>query len=403
MRGPGDSSKVVGWVLWILAWMLLTPGALGAEPARDQGASGGEPAGAMTLTLLSVGPGSDMLELWGHSALCVSSGALEEGVCYDYGWSPALDVSKLILGTLSGERLFLPTSFPASRVLGVYQFRDVWQQKLELDPAQTERLLTRLRSDVGESRAYAYEPLFDNCTTRLRDALDEATSGALRKESGGPDGAPLRAFAEEGLRGRLIPLAALALAGGARLDRKSSEWERMAFPLDFMASIERRLDAPRERLFTRMDAPPPTSVHAGRAALLFLSLALALFAWRGRKDMATLRVRSGLVGLWFFVLSVVPLAALATSLPSLTPSWTALLLLPTDLILLSRPSQLLRRYVTLRASSSLLFGALSALGAIEQSLWVPCLVVLLPLGVLLACIKPPHKMKEPALLSSAGS
>lgn len=391
MRAHGDFSKGAPWALSILACALLTAAPLGAEERVETTvqasvqAGAGRTAARTTLTLLTVGPGSDMLELWGHSALCVSSGEFEQGDCYDYGWSPALDVSKLIFGTLSGEQLFVPTSFPASRMLAVYQFRDVWRQKLELDPEQTDQLLARLRTDVTERRAYAYEPLFDNCTTRLRDALDEVTLGALRKGANAPDGAALRTFAEEGLRGRLVPLAALALGGGARLDRKSSEWDRMAFPIDLMDSIDKRLNAPRERLFTRLDAPPPTSVHVGRAALIVFSFVLALFVWRGRKS--SLRVKSGVVGLWLFVLSLVPLAALTTSLPSLTPSWTLLLLSPTDLLLFAKPSQLLRRYATLRAGSSLILGALSALGVIEQSLVAVSLVVLLPLGSLLLCLE----------------
>lgn len=387
MRAHGDFWKVAGWIaiaLGILLGVAAPVRAEESEEANDHSAVQAE-ADEPTLTLLTVGPGSDMLELWGHSALCVSSGEFEKGVCYDYGWSPALDVSKLIVGTLSGERLFVPTSFPAERMLAVYQFRDVWKQKLELTPEQTEKLLARLRADVNEERAYAYEPVFDNCTTRLRDVVDEVTSGTLRKDSEASDGAPLRSFAEEGLRGRWIPLAALALGGGARLDRKSSEWERMAFPIDFMDSVEKRLNAPKERLFTRLDAPPPTSVHAGRVALLVLSGGLALFIWRAKKT--TLRAKSGLVGLWLAFLSLVPLAALSTSLPSLTPNWTLLLLPPTDLLFFARPGQILRRYGSVRAGSSLLLGLLSALGLIEQSLVAVSLVALLPLGALALRLK----------------
>jgi len=387
MRAHGDFWKVAGWIaiaLGILLGVAAPVRAEESEEANDHSAVQAE-ADEPTLTLLTVGPGSDMLELWGHSALCVSSGEFEKGVCYDYGWSPALDVSKLIVGTLSGERLFVPTSFPAERMLAVYQFRDVWKQKLELTPEQTEKLLARLRADVNEERAYAYEPVFDNCTTRLRDVVDEVTSGTLRKDSEASDGAPLRSFAEEGLRGRWIPLAALALGGGARLDRKSSEWERMAFPIDFMDSVEKRLNAPKERLFTRLDAPPPTSVHAGRVALLVLSGGLALFIWRAKKT--TLRAKSGLVGLWLAFLSLVPLAALSTSLPSLTPNWTLLLLPPTDLLFFARPGQILRRYGSVRAGSSLLLGLLSALGLIEQSLVAVSLVALLPLGALVLRLK----------------
>ncbi|OQX70269.1 MAG: hypothetical protein B6A08_00095 [Sorangiineae bacterium NIC37A_2] len=387
MRAHGDFWKVAGWIaiaLGILLGVAAPVRAEESEGANDHSAVQAE-ADEPTLTLLTVGPGSDMLELWGHSALCVSSGEFEKGVCYDYGWSPALDVSKLIVGTLSGERLFVPTSFPAERMLAVYQFRDVWKQKLELTPEQTEKLLARLRADVNEERAYAYEPVFDNCTTRLRDVVDEVTSGTLRKDSEASDGAPLRSFAEEGLRGRWIPLAALALGGGARLDRKSSEWERMAFPIDFMDSVEKRLNAPKERLFTRLDAPPPTSVHAGRVALLVLSGGLALFIWRAKKT--TLRAKSGLVGLWLAFLSLVPLAALSTSLPSLTPNWTLLLLPPTDLLFFARPGQILRRYGSVRAGSSLLLGLLSALGLIEQSLVAVSLVALLPLGALALRLK----------------
>src|SRR5690606_7196259 len=119
---------------------------------------------------------------------------------------------------------------------------------------------------------YAYEPVLDNCATRVRDLLDRATDGKLGVDFRVADGAPRRLWAEEALSGRALPLFLLALSGNSSLDEPSSALERMAFPQGLREGVEKYLGAAPSQLHTRVDEPPPTSRNAGKIVLILFGL-----------------------------------------------------------------------------------------------------------------------------------
>ena len=80
--------------------------------------------------------------------------------------------------------------------------RDVWVQPLPLTTDEKRRLLARLEHDVQDAhKRYAYDHLTDNCSTRVRDALDEATGGKLRAMQVPSDGRTYRDLARRGFFG----------------------------------------------------------------------------------------------------------------------------------------------------------------------------------------------------------
>lgn len=339
-------------------------------------------------TLVTVGPGSALFELWGHSALCVSHGEFEDGVCYDYGWSPVTDPGSLAIGTLRGDALFVPKKWPAATLLRAYQFRDLWTQELSLSESARATLLAKLKGDVAERRAYSYDPVLTNCTTRLRDGIDRELGGRIQASAQGLPGDPLRVFAEKALSGQVLPLALLELAGGERLDAPTSEWERMAFPLSLLESVKRHTGAEPKRIFSRRDRSPDTSRHAGRVVLLLLGLISGALLWRAGRD--SLGVRNGAVrglGLWMTFLSVIPILGVLSALPSLSGNWVLGILLPTDLLLLFGAHRLLPKYLMARVALTTGLLGLSLTGLTPQRLWVPCLLVLIPFGALLSRMK----------------
>lgn len=335
-------------------------------------------------TLVTLGPGADLFELWGHSVLCVSQGTFEDGMCYDYGWSRVTDPAALAVGTLRGEALFVPKKWPARAVLRAYQFRDFWKQKLIFDEGVQRSLLARLEADVAGRRGYCYEPVLENCTTRLRDAMNRELGGGLDAERQGRPGPPLRTFAEQALRGRVVPLVLLELGGGARLDAPTSEWQRMAFPKGLLESVHGHLGAKPERVFSRRDQPPETSRHAGRLALLVLVLVSSALTWRMSSASPLKRsvvVRS--LGVWLGFLSLIPILGAMSALPSLSGNWLLAVLVPTDLLLLLGVRGFLPKYLLVRVALTSFVLALSLTGLIPQALWAPSLLVLMPFGALL--------------------
>ena len=81
----------------------------------------------------------------------------------------------------------LATSLP-SREFDVYraQGRTVWQDRINLTNPQKEKLYRRLMWNMkAENLTYEYHYFFDNCTTRVRDYLDEALGGAISAQYSG--------------------------------------------------------------------------------------------------------------------------------------------------------------------------------------------------------------------------
>jgi hypothetical protein len=340
------------------------------------------PEAGLAWDLLTMGPDTDLFSLWGHTALCVTGGEFEQGHCFDFGVAQEHDPARLSVGTLAGKPLFGILKIPTRVVLASGQFRDVFRQRLDIPPAQSQALLDELEASVRERETYAYQPMYRNCTTEVRDRLDRALGGRLRQGSTEPSGVPLRTLAEAGLTGRVLPLALLALAGGARLDQPSSAWDRMGLPDGLMQAARERLSAAPSRLFSRVDAPPPTSPAAGRIVLLLLATLGCGSAWlfvRRRPARARL-VQVGL-GVALVLVSLPPLVGAWSTLPCLAGNWLLLALVPTDAVLCLARADWQKRYVWLRLLGLGVLGGGALVGFVSQSPWLGLWLALMPLGL----------------------
>lgn len=361
----------------LLAPLLLLLVALPAHAADE--------TDAPSWDLVTVGPDTDLFSLWGHSALCVSTKSFEDGWCYDFGVAREHDPFRLALGTLRGHALFGVVKLPAGLLLRFYGLRDTWRQRLDLDPVQGRRLLIELEALTQQGKRYAYQPLFRNCTTEIRDRLDLALSGRLSSGAAVHSGPPLRFAAEAGMSGHVLPLVLTELAGGSVLHRPSSAWERMALPHGLMQAVSERLSMAPSRMFTRVDTPPPTSPSAGRIVLVLWTALGSLAFWLlvRRFPRAKIAFEVALV-VWLVFLSLLPLIGTMSTLPSLHRSWMLLVLTPLDAVLLAggKNAEWPRPYLGTRLLTLLAAGVLSLTGVIAQPLWVGIIVAGAPLALL---------------------
>jgi len=343
-------------------------------------------AGTLHAELVTVGPGSDDLSLYGHSALCLSADAAPDGRCYDFGVPGGdKDPDALVWDTVRGRPRFVPIAVARSVLVATFEDmeRSLWVQDLPLDDEQLTQLQASLEAAVATHEPYAYHPYYDNCTTRLRDALDKVTSGKLHEGADVPSSGPrFRALSEQGFSGRMFELAGLALFLGARADRQPTAWERMFLPVDLRDAVAVRLGAEPKQIYTRREAVIATSPQAGRVGLVVLGVLLAgAIAYASRKSPRALRVAVGFAGLVLGVLGLmVDLVWLVTRIPEFAGNWAALVLLPTDGLLAFAPPRLWPRYLAVRLGMLALLAALSATGIVSQPLVAVCAFAALPLG-----------------------
>jgi hypothetical protein len=144
-----------------------------------------------TIALLTIGPGDPIWTRFGHTALMVIRQRPGEKAygskVYNYG---AADFGapgfawRFFRGT---ARFFVAMTGTFNQNVNAYAAnnRAIYYQKLNLTRDQVRRVVTRLEHDARpENREYVYHHLRAGCATKVRDLLDEATGGEIRRQLG---------------------------------------------------------------------------------------------------------------------------------------------------------------------------------------------------------------------------
>ena len=167
-RTPDRGACLVA--LAALSATLLTASDLVAEPGDD-----------ISVSALTFGPGDHPFFKFGHNAILVQP-KNSLGLVYNFGTfafvSPAL-IPKFLRGkfmywlSVSGVEDTLESYAAANR--------SILAQELDLTPAQRWSLWQALRINARpENREYLYDYFYDNCSTRVRDAIDRVVGGRVR-------------------------------------------------------------------------------------------------------------------------------------------------------------------------------------------------------------------------------
>lgn len=378
-------------------------------PSTTQSSSGLDDEDPETeqAVLYTIGPGATLFERWGHSLLCFQpksafapNGALKsketpdapalfDTSCFDFGVFPHDPIPSVVSGSMRGQPLFVPREIAYQNAVGRYFWLDrtIERQVLPLTPDQVFDLRDRLNEVVMGEQGYPYHPFLNNCSTQLRDALEAFSAGRLKPAGGGRKGPSFRSIAEEGFTGQMLSLLGLELLIGASADESTSDWQRAAFPRGLKALVEDRLGVPGQSVYVQSWKPLETSVHAGRALLLFLSVALCVgLLWVSKKGGLGSAAWDRTVRAFGLLVATVGILVVALRFYSVYPefesSLTPALFFPLDAALPWMKSKVRRRYIGGRLLCIGLLVALSLLHLLAQPLATVALSVALPLGLI---------------------
>jgi hypothetical protein len=212
---------------------------LAALPFAGIGSAQADPAAvaddgsAITVYVMTMGPGSLVWERFGHNAIWVQDAARGTDKAYNYGLFD-FEQENFILRFVQGRMLYWMEGFDAYMTAELYRRdnRSVWIQELNLTPAERVRLRDFLEwNEREENRYYRYDYYRDNCSTRVRDAIDLVLGGRLRESTAAPAGATFRSHTRR-LTTNDIPIyTGLQMGLGSPVDRPISKWEEMFLPL----------------------------------------------------------------------------------------------------------------------------------------------------------------------------
>jgi uncharacterized protein DUF4105 len=203
----------------------------GAYPATRLPAS---PPESLTVYLMTMGPGKRVWERFGHNAIWIHDPVAGTDQAYNYGLFDFRQ-QHFLLRFIQGRMWYWMQGFPAQSYVESYRRanRSVWVQELEMTPQARLELQQFLEwNERPENRFYHYDYYRDNCSTRVRDALDRALGGRIHEVTASlPTGKTYR-FHTLRLTANDPPIyTGLLLALGQPVDRPISAWEEMFLPL----------------------------------------------------------------------------------------------------------------------------------------------------------------------------
>ncbi len=247
-----------------------------------------EAASPLRIGVVTMSPGEEYWSRFGHNAILVADDEAGSRISYNYGYFD-FDQPGFLARFLRGEMLYRLVALPLDSDLRTYadEGRGVRLQWLNLSSGQAVALRDFLAHNaLPENADYRYDYFTSNCSTKVRDALDLALGGGLRRQlESRSHGLTYRA---EALRlGAGVPwlYAGMHAGLGPYADRPLSIWEESFVPQRLADALEdartpegaplviARIDVLPNRLGLERAAAPS---HRTRFAMAGLALALAL-------------------------------------------------------------------------------------------------------------------------------
>jgi hypothetical protein len=183
---------------------------------------------------MTMGQGDLVWERYGHNAIGIRNNRTKADVVFNWGLFSFEDPG-FISRFLFGEMMYWMGGQDAASTLAQYRMenRTVEVQELNLSPAQRLALLGFIQNNAQEqNKFYRYDYFLDNCSTRVRDALDGILGGALRAATDSVvTGTSYRWHAMRLMAEDRLTVVGIDIGLGRPTDRPISQWEEMFIPM----------------------------------------------------------------------------------------------------------------------------------------------------------------------------
>ena len=193
-----------------------------------------EPGSQLTVYLLTFGWGDAVWERFGHNAIWIKDRAHNTDMTYNWGMFD-FNQPHFIWRFVTGDTKYWMEPIDLQSMVTYYRRfnRSILAQELNLTPAQRLKLQQFVMLNaLPQNKFYRYDYYRDNCSTRLRDAVDHALSGQLQTATVSRMTTGSYRWHTQRLMTGDIPLyTGVTLALGRPADKPLSMWEEMFLPV----------------------------------------------------------------------------------------------------------------------------------------------------------------------------
>lgn len=219
--------------LVLLLYPLPATGIQAQAPARPPGSE-------LTVYLATMGQGDLVYEKFGHNAIWIRDSLTGTTIAYNYGIFDFRQ-ERFVTRFVQGRMLYQMGVDDAEHQLAGYAAanRSVTLQRLNMTSTQKHALREFLEWNwLPQNREYLYDYFRDNCSTRVRDALDRALGGVLRHRLAGlPTGTTYSSHSLRLTAASPATYTGLMIAFGLPTARPIDAWEESFIPMELMRHV----------------------------------------------------------------------------------------------------------------------------------------------------------------------
>lgn len=247
------------------------------------------------ISIITIGPGKNLYDKFGHTAVRVSDPQNQIDWVYNYG-TYDFETPNFYTKFAQGKLLYELSVWKFPPFLKAYERQNRWvkEQVLDLTLNEQNQLFRYLQNNAKpENSKYKYDFFYDNCATKIRDVLQEVLQEKLTYHESFVDTTyTFRELIQKNVHWNTWGSLGMDVAIGAVVDRPATAWEYQFLPEYVYQAAEAATlttDTGTKPLIkqqkTLFENTPQQEGHAFFVSPLFIFLILALFLiWITFKD-----------------------------------------------------------------------------------------------------------------------
>lgn len=191
------------------------------------------------VSVITAGPGDELFEAFGHSAIRIKDPNLKMDIVYNYGIFD-YDAPNFYLNFTKGKLLYKLGRYKFKYFLSSYNDGERWvkEQVLNINQEQKQLFFNYLENNsLPQNASYFYDPYFNNCASKIRDITTLILKDNVEfKDNEIEKNRTLRNLMNQKIHWNTWGSFGINLALGNKLDKKQQTNEYMYLP-DYVYEI----------------------------------------------------------------------------------------------------------------------------------------------------------------------